>query len=499
MRGASPVGRTPFLATTHYQCAKIDEVFEMFRDKRVKSLTDGPIFFRILLFAFPIMVTGLLQTLYNMADNIVVGQFSGDVNALGAVGSTGAINSFILNIIVGISGGAGVAVAHYFGAKENERVSRATHTAMTFSVILGIALTVIGLLLSRPVLTLIGTKPEYLEKAILYLRIICLGLPASSICNFAASILRSTGDAKSPMIILSSAGIINVMLNLFFVIVCNMAVDGVAIATIISQYVSAILMVFMLVRKKGESYTLSFSKLRIDRIELKRILRLGVPAGIQGSLFSLANIVLTNGVNTFSPSTVTAYTITNNIDSITFIIINSFQHASTTFTGQNFGAKRPDRIKKILLYSLIQVSVVGILVGQTELFFGEQLCSLYIDAEDPNRDLIISTAISMMQMFLTTYFLCGIMEVLTGVLRGLGYSVAPMIMALTGACGFRIFWRFLIFPYFFADTPLGLLISFPISWILTITMMGITLFIVWKKTKRLHGFDKKPVEESEHV
>ena len=472
----------------------------MFRDKKVQSLTEGPIFSKILLFALPIMLTGLLQTLYNIADTVVVGAYSGDA-AIGAIGSTAAINSIILNIIIGISGGAGVVVAHALGAKENERVSRATHTAMALSLIIGLLLATLGFILARPILTLNNTKADFLDDAVLYLQIICLGIPASSVCNFSASILRSTGDSKSPMIILSSAGLINVALNLVFVLIFGMAVDGVALATIISQYVSAFFMVLVLMKKKGESYAFSFNKLAIHTGELKRILILGIPAGVQGSLFSLANIVLTNGVNTFPPTTVTAYTITNQIDAITFVIINAFQHASTTFVGQNYGARRPDRIKKILLFSLIQVTVIGILIGQAELFFSEELCTLFLMSEETNPEnklLIINTATSMMQMFLTTYFLCGIMEVLTGVLRGLGHSVAPMIMALTGACGFRIFWRFFIFPYFFADTPLGLLISFPISWILTITMMAIALLIVWKKMNKLQVFDNKK-EKVENV
>lgn len=456
----------------------------MFRSKKVRSLTEGPIFFRILAFAFPIMVTGLLQVLYNMSDNIVVGQFSGEPTALGSVGSTSAINSFILNIIVGISGGAGVVVAHHFGAKEEDGVSRAVHTAMSFSVILGLIVGAIGFILSSPVLRLIGTQADCLSGAILYLRIICLGIPASAVCNFAAAILRSVGDSKTPMIILTSTGLINVLLNLFFVVFCDMDVAGVALATIIAQYVSAVLMVWRLMRAKGQCYEFSFSKLHINRTELSRILRLGIPMGAQGSLFSLGNIVLTNGVNTFGTTAISAYTIANNIDSLTFIVINSFQHASTTFAGQNWGAKRLDRIKKVLFYSLLQVTVCGIIIGQTELLFGEQLASLYVDANDPNRAATVEMALSMMNMFLNTYFLCGIMEVLTGTLRGIGYSVAPMIMTLTGACGFRIFWRFFIFPLDRFNYPNGLLLSFPISWILTIAMLAVTLLIVYKKIKR---------------
>ena len=471
----------------------------MFRDKKIKSFTEGPLFWRILLFTFPIILTGLLQTFYNMADNIVVGQFSGDPNALGAVGSTGAVNSFILNIIIGMSGGAGIIVSHYFGAKENERVSRAVHTALSFSFIIGIVGALLAFLLSRPVLTLMDTKPEYLENAVLYLRILSIGVPASAVCNFSAAILRSVGDSKSPMIILSSTGIINVVLNLVFVICFNMSVAGVALATVISQYASAVLMMLAVSKKRGVGIDFSPSKLRINKDELRRILRLGLPAGIQASLFSLANIVLASGVNTFPPSAVTAYTIANNVDAVTYIFVSSFQHATMTFVGQNYGAKKLRRIKKILIYSVIHAAFFSLLVGIGELMLGEQLCSLYIDSGDPNKAEITAYAIDMMSMFLTTYFLCGIMDVFSGMLKGLGYSLTPMILALTGACLFRIFWRFCIFPVYFPDSPIGLLMCFPISWILTLTMFIIAFLIIWKRLKASGKFNTDDSKETVNV
>ena len=468
----------------------------MLKKKSTKSFTEGPIFWQILFFAFPIILTGLLQSFYSIADNIVVGQYSGDPYALGAVGSTGSINSFILQSIIGMSGGTGIVVAHFFGAKESEKVSRAVHTALSFSLLYGLAVGALGLILSRPALTLIGTKPEYIENAVLYLRIICLGIPASAVCNFSSAILRSVGDSKSPMIILSSTGLLNVGFNLLFVIVFNMSVAGVAFATIISQYASAVLMVIAIARKKDAGINFSFSKLKIDGAVLRRILRLGLPAGVQSSLFSFANVVLTNGVNTFPPSAITAYTIANNIDNVTYMFISGFHHATITFVGQNYGAKRFDRIKKILIYATIHVTFFAILVGQAELFFGEELCSLYIDANDPLRAATVAYALEMMQMFLTTYFLCGIMDVFSGTLKGLGYSITPMVLALTGACIFRIVWRFTIFPAFFGDTPIGLLISFPLSWALTLTMFAIALIVVWRKLKKSGAFNQENIKES---
>ncbi len=472
----------------------------MLSTRKIRDFTQGPMFSRILTFALPIMLTGILQILYNMADNIVVGRFSGDPNALGAVGSTSSLNNLIINLVIGVSAGTGVVVAQCIGARRDREVSKAVHTALTFSFFAGIALGAIGFIISRPVLTLIGTQETLLDKAVLYMRIICLGVPASAIYNFGASILRSTGDSKTPLLILTSTGIVNVLLNLLFVIVFGMSVDGVALATIISQYISATVVILILSLKKGEAYQFSFKKLCIDTVLLKRILRIGIPSGIQGSLFSIANIVLTNGINSFkNPDIITAYTITNNIDSITYTACNSFYQAALTFTGQNYGAMKLERIKRTLIFSLIQVSVVGILVSQTELIFGEQLVNLYIASDAPNKLEVTKYSVEMMKLLLNTYFLCGVMEAIVGVLRGLGYSIFPMLISLTGACAFRIFWRYVFFPLEKLNTPNGLLLSFPLSWVLTI-IMQLTLFVfVWRKLKKMipnqsHAEEKRETE-----
>ncbi len=460
--------------------------------KKTKNFTEGPMFFRILTFALPIMLTGILQILYNMADNIVVGQFSGDPNALGAVGSTTSLNNLILNLIIGVSAGTGVVVAQCIGARRDRDVSRAVHTALSFSLFAGIALGAIGFAISRPVLSIIGTQEMLLDKAVLYMRIICIGIPASSVYNFCSSILRSAGDSKTPLIILTATGIINVLLNLFFVIVCDMSVDGVALATIISQYISAVVVVMVLSGKRGESYQFSFKKLCFDKVLFKRILRIGIPSGIQGSLFSIANVVMTNGINSFNnPDIVTAYTITNNIDGITYTACNSFYQAALTFTGQNYGAMKYERIRKTLVFSLIQVAVVGIIVSQLELIFSEQLVSLYIASDAPNKAEVTEFTLDMLNLLLNTYFLCGIMEVIVGVLRGLGYSIKPMIISLLGACIFRIVWRYVFFPLEALNYPRGLLFSFPLSWALTIIMQLCLFIFAWKKLKK--NFEKEIV------
>ena len=457
----------------------------MLTKRKSVSFTEGPMFFKILTFSLPIMLTGILQILYNMADNIVVGQFSGDPNALGAVGSTSSLNNLILALLIGTSAGTGVVVAQSIGARRDRDVTRCVHTALVFALFAGIAFGGIGFAISRPVLKLIGTQAILLDQAVVYMRIICVGVPASALLNFGSAILRSTGDSKTPLIILSATGIVNVLLNLLFVIVFHMSVAGVALATIISQYLSAFLVIFVLSRKSGQSYQFSFKRLCFDAILLRRILRIGIPSGIQSSLFSLANIVLTNGVNSFNdPNVITAYTITNNIDAVTYTACNSFYQAALTFTGQNYGAMKYERIKKTLIFSLIQVAVVGITVGQLELFFSEELINLYIASDAANKVAVTEVTMEMLDLLLNFYFLCGVMEVVTGVLRGLGYSFLPMILCLTGACAFRIFWRYVFFPMEALNTPNGLLLSFPISWILTTALLLFLFIYAWKKMRK---------------
>lgn len=331
-----------------------------------KDFTEGPLFFRITLFALPIMLTGLLQIFYGMADHIVVGRYSSDPNALAAVGCTASLTTLIVNFLLGIGGGAGVVIAQCYGARDGGRLSRAVHTSLIFATVGGIAFCGLGLLISRPVLTLMGTKPEILDSATLYFRIICLGIPANAIYNFAAAVLRSTGDSRTPLIILSSTGLINVALNLFFVICCHMTVEGVALATIISQYISALVVVIVLSMKKGEPYRFSFSRLKFDKSIFHAILRYGIPSGIQSSMFNVANVLLASAVNTFPTTTVTANTIAGSVDAITYTTMNSFAQAAMTFVGQNYGALKRERIKKSIIYCVIQVLSVGSLVSGIE-------------------------------------------------------------------------------------------------------------------------------------
>ena len=435
-------------------------------------------------FAIPIMLTGLLQIVYNMADNIVVGQFSGDPYALGAVGSTSSLGNLIVNLLLGTSAGTSVVVAQAYGAKSEALVSKTVHTAMTFSLIGGVAFMFLGLLISRPALLLINTRPEFLENATLYLRIVCLGIPALSIYNFGAAILRSVGNSKLPLFILGASGLVNVGLNILFVAAFGMSVAGVALATIISQYISAIAVLAFLIKKREECFGLNRKRYAFDRRLLARVLRLGIPAGLQSSMFSFSNMLLVSSINTLSDISVTAFTIANSIDAITYTCGNAFFQAVMTFTGQNYGARNLKRMKKSLLYGLIQSIILVFTVGQIELFFGEQIAGLYISADAVNRALVIEEVMSLISLLLTVYFLCGVMEAFAGFLRGLGYSLIPMINSIVGICGIRILWIIFAFPTERFHSLRGVMSCYPISWSFT-TLLHIAICIfAWIKLKK---------------
>ncbi len=455
----------------------------MIKEKKKKDFTSGDLFFPMLAFVLPIMLTGILQVLYNMADNIVVGQFSGDPNALAAVGSTSSLTNLVVNVLMGLGAGSGIVISHAFGAKNDALLEKAVHTAILFSFIGGIAFGAIGFIISEPMLLLMGTKPELLEGAVLYMRIICLGIPGSAVFNFGATILRSVGDSKTPLYILASTGLLNVLLNLVFVICFNMSIIGVALSTIIAQYLSAVVLVYILNRRKNENYALSFKKLAIDRKVLLRIIRFGVPAGIQSGLFSVSNIIITSAVNTLATTVISAKTIASNIENLLYTALNSYMHASMTFVGQNYGAGKNDRIKKSILCAVSQVLIIGIIIGQTMLIFGKPLSLMYIDANDPNKGEVLSYSLELLKLMLTTYVLCGVMETLAGSLRGLGFSVVPMIVNLIGSCGIRIIWVVFFFPMPIFNNIIGLFLIYPISWLLTITAHLSVLLFFWKKKK----------------
>ena len=465
--------------------------------KAKRDLTEGHLFIPMLLFVIPIILTGMLQMCYNMADNVVVGRFSGDDLALAAVGSTTSLSNLVVNLLMGLAGGAGVVIAQSYGAKDYEKLSRASHTSAVFSLIGGIIFCIFGLLISKPALILMGTKEELLRPAVTYMRIICLGIPASAIYNFGAATLRSVGDSKTPLTILSLSGLMNVGLNLFFVIVCNLSVEGVSLATIISQYISATAVTLILFKRKNAPYSLKKEKLQIDRDLLKKILRLGLPAGIQGTLFSISNIILTAGMNTLPTTDISGKTIAINIESIVHTAMNSYLHAAMTFTGQNYGAKKPDRVKKSIIYAVIQVTVIGILGGQLIMLFGRPLANLYIDANDPNKAEVMAAALQLMKFMLSVYFLCGIMDTLSGALRGLGYSMIPMIVSIGAICVLRAIWIFFVFPTEPFHSLIGIYTIYPISWSIGLVAMIIALLILYPRIKKKLESESKNQAEIE--
>ena len=458
----------------------------MVRTKRA-SFTEGKLFFPILFFTLPIIATGILQLLYNMADQIVVGQFSGDPNALGAVGSTSALNSLFVNIFMGITAGSSVVIAQHLGAKRDGEVEKAVHTSIAFGCLIGIALGALAFFLARPLLVLLDTKAELLDAATLYVRIIALGLPFSSVYNFGAAVLRSAGDSKTPLGILATTGILNVLFNLLFVIAFQMSVAGVALATVLAQVASAAWVLWVLARRDAV-YRLSFRRLRIERGTLGRILRIGVPSALQSSLFSISNMIIQSAINTFSTTTVSGFTVAGTIEGFTYTTMHSFYQSSVTFAGQNYGAKKSDRLRRVLLYSLIQVTLAGLLFGWLEILFAEQLSTLFIDTALPEASLIIAASVEKTTIILSFYFLCGIMEVMAGYLRGVGCSLMPMFSSVFGVCAIRAAWVFFVFPRL-PQTALALFVVYDISWLIVILSHTITILCVSRHMKKKHLFD----------
>lgn len=471
----------------------------MARLSRSVNATEGPIFSKMILFAIPLMLTNIMQQLYSMADNIVVGKFSGDPLALAAVGSTGTLTAMLTHLFVGFSSGCAVVVAQSYGSKDKETLSRGVHTSMIFAVCAGLFFCLFGLLISRPALIMLDTKAELLEKAIMYFRIVCLGIPATAIYNFGASVLRSIGDSKTPLYTLSASGIVNVCLNLVFVIVFDMSIAGVAIATIASQYISAIVVMYVLIKRKNEPYAFSFSKLKLHKETLARVLRLGVPAAVQGSLFSVTNLCLIRALNGFPTPVVSARTIATSIDVILSTAINSYLHVTMTFVGQNLGAGKFDRIKKTVFYSALQVSVFGFTVGQLMIMFYKPLVSLYLAADDPYRVEVLAAAKIIMTVMLSTYFIGAIHEAFSGVLRGLGYSLYPMFTSIGCIIVFRMAWIFLVFPKI--GSLVGLYLVYPISWSLSVIALSCMIIYAMRKIKKAREEKEKElvVTESKNV
>ncbi len=436
------------------------------------DMCNGPLFGKILLFTLPLMLSGILQLLFNAADVVVVGRFAGN-EALAAVGSTGALTNLLVNLFIGLSVGANVLIARYYGAKQEEEVSQTVHTSVLISALGGFALTVIGIIAARPLLHLMDTPENVIGHSVLYMRIYFLGMPAMLLFNFGSAILRAIGDTRRPLVYLIIAGVINVLLNLWFVIGFRMGVAGVALATVLSQCVSTALIVRCLLQSEG-CFRLCLNKIHMNWDKFKRIAAIGLPAGIQGSLFSISNVLIQSSVNSFGSVAMAGNTAGSNVEGFVYTAMNSVHQTAVSFTGQNLGGRKYERINKILIECLLFVTAIGLLMGNGAVFFGEQILGLYSSDME-----VIAYGLKRMEIICAFYCLCGIMDVLVGSIRGLGYAVMPMVVSLLGACAFRVVWIYTIFQW--DRTLRTLYISYPVSWTLTALAHGVCFLIVRKK------------------
>lgn len=442
-----------------------------------RSMLEGPLFSGIISYTIPIILTGVLQLLFNAADLAIVGHSSVGSTAVAAVGATGSLTNLIVNLFIGLSVGAGVTVAHSLGGKQLQSVHKTVHTALATALIAGIVLTVIGITFSGTFLELMGTDPDVLPLSTLYMQIYFGGITFTMVYNFCASMLRAAGDTKSPLIFLTISGVVNVALNLMFVKLLNMDVDGVALATIISQAISAVLVVIALMRRK-DACKLELKKLRIHGKQLGKILRIGLPAGIQSSLFSISNVIIQSSINSFGKEAMAGHAAAANLDGFVYVIQNSFMQTAVNYIGQNTGAHNYSRIKKIFGTCLAMAAATSLVSGGLMWYFGKPLLSIYLP-EDPNA---IAYGMIRLTWLALPYFLCGLMDVSTGALRGIGSSVIPMVISVLGVCGIRIIWIFTVFKSF--HTLESLYFSYTLSWFITFLLELIAFIHIFKKQVR---------------
>lgn len=440
------------------------------------DMCNGPITGKMLRFALPLMLSSMLQLLFNAADIITVGKF-GSEHSLAAVGSNTALINLLTNLFIGLSIGANVLVARFYGAKNGEELNETVHTAMLLSLISGLILTVTGVIFARYFLIWMKTPAEILDLATTYLKIYFLGMPAMMIYNFGSAILRAIGDTKRPLYFLAAAGVINIILNILLVVVFRLDVKGVGIATVISQTVSAILIIRCLAKSNGD-IKLELKKLRFSRGKIGAILRIGLPAGLQGSIFSLSNVVIQSSVNIFGPVVVKGNSAAQNLEGFVYFSMNAFHHATLSFTSQNMGAKKYDRLGKILKNGLCLAILFGAGFGGTVILFGRNLLSIYT-----NDSAAISAGMTRLYIITGTYTLCGIMDVMVGAIRGIGYTVLPTIVSLIGACALRLVWLATVFRIPKFHTINTVYLSYPITWLVTIIAHVICYIIIRKKNR----------------
>ena len=449
-----------------------------------RSMLHGPLFSHIVVYTIPIILTSLLQLLFNAADLVVVGRFCGSIS-VAAVGATGALTNLIVNLFIGLSVGTGVVVAHGLGARADEDVHKTVHTAIPTALAGGIVLTVVGVSCAGLFLQWMGTPDNVLPLSTIYMRVYFSGMTFTLIYNYCASILRAVGDTRSPLIFLSLAGVINVALNVFFVTVLHMNVAGVALATIISQAISASLVVRALMRRQ-DACRLELKKLRFYKEPLLKMIRIGLPAGIQGSVFSASNVIIQSSINSFGDILMSGNAAAANIDGFVYVIQNAFQQTTVNFVGQNTGARKYDRVKKTVMICLASVTVVGIVVGVGVYLLGPRLLSIYItDSAEA-----ISWGMVRLLYVCVPYFICGLMEVAVGGLRGMGASLTSMVISILGVCGIRIVWIYTIFQMAQFHTPGNLYLSYPVSWVVTFAIQMLAFVLMYKRRVKLEKFRK---------
>ncbi|MDO5422323.1 MAG: MATE family efflux transporter [Eubacteriales bacterium] len=438
-------------------------------------MCNGSIMDKLISFALPLMLSGILQLMFNAVDLIVVGRFSGS-QALAAVGSTSALINLFTNLFIGISLGTNVLAARFFASDRAKEVSETVHTAITFALISGVVMVFVGFFFSRLALEIMGTPEDVIDQSVLYMRIYFMGMPFFMTYNYGAAVLRAVGDTKRPLFFLIIAGTLNAVLNMILVIVFDMGVAGVAIATVVSQMVSCILVLRCLYRSEG-SYQFRFSKMMLKGYYLKQIFQVGIPAGLQSTVISFSNVLLQSSVNLFGASAMAGYTAANNILGFLYASINSVSQACMSFTSQNYGVGKYKRMDKVLIDCIILTVCIGLTLGCGAYLLGPEILKIY--TKDPE---VIQYGMDILSYTTVTYFLCGLMDLFPGAMRGMGHSAVPMVLSIIGTVGTRIVWIFGIFPHYHSLN--FLFVSYPASWIISIILQVICFYFVRKKVQK---------------
>ena len=447
----------------------------MKQNKYEIDMCNGSIMDKLISFSLPLMLSGILQLMFNAVDIVVVGRFSGS-SALAAVGSTTALINVFTNLFIGVSLGANVLAARFYAAGRQKEMSETVHTSILLALISGIAMAVVGLIFSRGALELMGTPGDVIDQSSLYMKIYFLGMPFFMLYNYGAAILRAVGDTKRPLLFLIISGVINAILNMILVIIFHLGVAGVAIATVISQLISCILVLLCLYKTEG-SYQLRFSKLKMKKEYLKQIFQVGIPAGVQSTVINFSNALLQSSVNSFGSTAMAGYTAANNILGFLYASINAVTQACMSFTSQNYGVNKPKRMDRVMVDCIILSVGVSLVFGCGAYAFGGEILKIY--TTDPE---VIRCGMEILALTTVTYFLCGVMDLFPGALRGMGASAVPMILSIIGTVGTRIVWIFGIFP--FHRSLKILFVSYPASWMLTILMQAVCFYFVRKKVHR---------------